>query len=224
MASAHRLAGEKRAAALARGDSWSAPLAEQAALPRRQAVIGLENLVRSRPLARRNDNVDITVSATIHGMIGDARRVNPERSQLVAPGHGGSLILERTDGLPPVKPRIADRQRRPFGGTARSENLACARSLRSDLFHPHSARLASGRGSARPSTVRWNGPLVRATQRRSRRGRWRRSRVWPAAQFRRPNPAGSRLIAPYPREGWPDEIANKHEQIPRFSPLARSAS
>jgi hypothetical protein len=59
-------------------------------------------------------------------MIGDARRVNPERSQLVAPGHGGSPILERTDGLPPVKPRIADRHRRLFGGATQEAKTSHA--------------------------------------------------------------------------------------------------
>src|SRR5664280_619643 len=77
----------------------------------------LENLVRTRPLARRDDDVDVAVSATIQSMIGDARRVYPERSQLIAPGDGGTLIFKRADGLPPVKPRIANRHRRVFGRT-----------------------------------------------------------------------------------------------------------
>jgi hypothetical protein len=85
--------------------------------PARKSLEIFENLVRARPLARRDDNVDIALSAAIHGVIGDARRVYPKRSQLVAPGHGGALILERTDGLPPVKPRIANRYWRVLGGT-----------------------------------------------------------------------------------------------------------
>jgi hypothetical protein len=51
-------------------------------------------------------------------MIGDARRVHPKCSQLVAPGDGGSLILERTDRLPPVKARITNRHQGVFGATA----------------------------------------------------------------------------------------------------------
>lgn len=77
----------------------------------------LEDLVRTRPLRGRNDNVDIAMSAAIKRMISDTRRVHTERSQLVAPGHGCALILKRANRLPPVKPRIPNRHRRFFGGT-----------------------------------------------------------------------------------------------------------
>jgi hypothetical protein len=87
----------------------------------------LENLVRTRPLASRDDDVDVAVSATIQSMIGDARRVYPERSQLIAPGDGGTLIFKRADGLPPVKPGIANRHRRVFGRTAQETKTT----------HPH---------------------------------------------------------------------------------------
>jgi hypothetical protein len=86
-----------------------------------------ENLVRARPLARWDDNVDIAVSASIQRMIGDARRGYPERSQLVTPGDGGVSILERTDGLPSVEARIANRNRRVFGGTTQEAKTT----------HPH---------------------------------------------------------------------------------------
>jgi hypothetical protein len=60
-------------------------------------------------------------------MISDARRVYPECSQLVAPGYGGALILERTNRLPPVKPRIANGHWRVFGGTTQEAKTT----------HPH---------------------------------------------------------------------------------------
>jgi hypothetical protein len=53
-------------------------------------------------------------------MIGNACRVDPERSQLVAPRHRGELIVEGADGLPPLKARVVDRHRRVFGCTAKS--------------------------------------------------------------------------------------------------------
>src|SRR2546430_2963455 len=82
-------------------------------LPRRSQV--LDDLVRARPLVRRNDEVDIATAAAIQRMIGDARRVYAELQQLIAPRHRGGLILERADRLPSVKPRIADGHRRIFG-------------------------------------------------------------------------------------------------------------
>jgi hypothetical protein len=50
-------------------------------------------------------------------MIGYTGRVHPKRSELVTPRYGGVLILERTDRLPAVKPRIANRHRRVLGAT-----------------------------------------------------------------------------------------------------------
>jgi hypothetical protein len=82
-----------------------------------RSVEALENLIRARPLAWRYDEVDIAAPMPIQRMIGGARCVDPERSQLIAPCHGGALILERADGLPPLKARIADRDRRLLGTT-----------------------------------------------------------------------------------------------------------
>jgi hypothetical protein len=62
------------------------------------------------------------MSATIQRMIGHTRRVHTERAQLVAPGHGCALILKRTNRLPPVKARIANRHRRVFGRTTQEAN------------------------------------------------------------------------------------------------------
>src|ERR1700683_5157123 len=77
----------------------------------------LENLVRARPLAGGDDEVDVATSAPIERMVGDAPGIDAERSQLVAPGHGGALILERADGLPAVEARVADRHWRFLGQT-----------------------------------------------------------------------------------------------------------
>jgi hypothetical protein len=86
----------------------------------------LENLVGARPLPGRDDDVDVAASTTVQGVVGDARRVHPERPQLVTPGHGGRLILKRADRLPAVKARIADRHRWIFGSTS-SETKASHR-------------------------------------------------------------------------------------------------
>src|SRR6266566_6188940 len=51
-------------------------------------------------------------------MIGNACRVDPERPQLVAPCQSGALVLERADGLPPLKARIVDRHWRILRGTS----------------------------------------------------------------------------------------------------------
>ena len=49
-------------------------------------------------------------------MIGDARRVNPERSQLVAPRHSGALVLEGADGLVDCHRRVPGRTTQPARG------------------------------------------------------------------------------------------------------------
>jgi len=69
-------------------------------------------------LVGRNDDVDVSVSALIEGVIGDACCVDTKRPQLVPPGYGRVLILERTDGLPPFKPWVPDRNCWVFHATA----------------------------------------------------------------------------------------------------------
>src|SRR5438067_10326088 len=65
-------------------------------------------------------------------MIRDARRVYSEPPQLIAPGHRGALIVERTDGLPSVKPGIANGHRRIFGHTTQEAKAT----------HPHQGNRA----------------------------------------------------------------------------------
>jgi hypothetical protein len=86
----------------------------------RLSIEVLENLVRTGPLVGRDDKLDGAAPTPIQWMIGNACRVDPERSQLVAPRHCGALIGEGADGLPPLKARIVDRHQRVFGRTAKS--------------------------------------------------------------------------------------------------------
>jgi hypothetical protein len=58
------------------------------------------------------------VSAMVQGMIGDTCPVDSKGSQLVAPGHGHALILERSDRFPCVKPRVGNGHERVLGGSA----------------------------------------------------------------------------------------------------------
>ena len=86
----------------------------------RLSIEVLENLVRRGALVGRDDKIDVAAPTPIQWMIGNACRVDPERSQLVAPRHRSALIVEGADGLPPLKPRIVDRHRRVFGRTTKS--------------------------------------------------------------------------------------------------------
>jgi hypothetical protein len=97
---------------------------------RQRSLEVLEDLVRARPLARLDNEVDVAVSVPIQGMISDTRRVDAERPQLVPPGHRGDLIFEGADGLPSVKPRIADGNRRILRGPAQAANGRMERAAR----------------------------------------------------------------------------------------------
>src|SRR5271155_519020 len=99
-------------------------------LPARSLKV-LEDLVRARPLTRLHNEVDVAALVAVQRMIGDARGIDAECSQLVAPRHRCVLILERADGLPSLKPRIADGNRRVLRGTAqRVETSHRVRSVR----------------------------------------------------------------------------------------------
>lgn len=71
----------------------------------------LDDLVRLRPLVRRYDEVDVAPAEAIRWLVGDAARVKPHVSQLIAPGRSGLLIFESTDRLPVLEARIANRHR-----------------------------------------------------------------------------------------------------------------
>src|ERR1700694_3873832 len=68
----------------------------------------LDDLVGSRPLLGRNDEIDISSPEAIRGPIGDAARVDTHLSELVAPCQRGLLILERADRLPALQARVVD--------------------------------------------------------------------------------------------------------------------
>jgi hypothetical protein len=58
---------------------------------------------------------------TVKGMIRHTSCVHAQRPQLVAPGDGRKLILERRDRLPSIEPRVADRYRRFFASASQEE-------------------------------------------------------------------------------------------------------
>jgi hypothetical protein len=103
----------------------------------RASIEVLENLIRTGPLVGRYDEVDVAAPTPIQLMIGNTRRVDPERSQLVAPRHRGALIVEGADGLPRLKARIVDRHRRVLGRTSKS--------LRESHRHEPTPRRRAGR-------------------------------------------------------------------------------
>ncbi|MGZ6779907.1 MAG: hypothetical protein ACXVGO_13020, partial [Mycobacterium sp.] len=77
-------------------------------LPEALIVEVLDDLVRTGPLLRRDDEVDVTTSEPIQRMIGDATGINIHLPEPVAPCHGRCLLLERADCLPALNARIAD--------------------------------------------------------------------------------------------------------------------
>jgi len=70
-----------------------------------------EDLVRPRPILRRNDEVDVAAPEPVERMVGGAPRLKPHVPQLVAPAERGLLILKRADRLPVLKAGISDRDR-----------------------------------------------------------------------------------------------------------------
>ena len=87
----------------------------------RASVEVFDDLVGSRPLLRRNDQVDIAPPEPIERAIRDATRIQTHRSELIAPRQRRLLVLERSDRLPAVEARIADRHGRFLGDAALHE-------------------------------------------------------------------------------------------------------
>jgi hypothetical protein len=117
--------------------------------PRQRSVEVLENLVRARPLAGSNDEVDVATPMPIQQVISDTLRVDPDCAQLVEPRHRCAVILEGADRLPTIKARVVDRDRRLLGQTAEQ-----AKSMHRDertprpVGHPRSRERSAGRIAA----------------------------------------------------------------------------
>ena len=87
----------------------------------RASVEVFDDLVGSRPLLRRDDQVDIAPPEPVERAIRDATRIQTHRSELIAPRQRRLLVLERSDRLPALEARIADRHGRFLGDAALHE-------------------------------------------------------------------------------------------------------
>lgn len=94
------------------GQRHGQKLCANSRLTRASVVEVLDDLGGTRPLVRRDDEVDVASPEAIRRVIGDTARVEAHVTKLIPPGQGSALLLERADGLPAVEPRVADRNRR----------------------------------------------------------------------------------------------------------------
>ena len=69
----------------------------------------LEDLVRARPLARSDDEVDVAAAEPVQRVVGHTRSGDVESAQLVTPCERGVAVLEGADRLPSVETRVVDR-------------------------------------------------------------------------------------------------------------------
>src|SRR5690349_1364111 len=86
--------------------------------PSPASVEVLDDLVRARPLLRRDDEVDIAAAEPVERVIGGASCLDAHPAQLVAPRQRGRLLLEGADGLPVLKAGVCYRHRRVPRGAA----------------------------------------------------------------------------------------------------------
>jgi hypothetical protein len=81
----------------------------------------VDDLVCARPLLRWDHEINLTATDSIEFVISHARGFDAHAPELVTPRHGRLLVLERADGLPPVQPWVADRNRRLAGSGSSQE-------------------------------------------------------------------------------------------------------
>ena len=104
----------------------------------------LDDLAGPRPLVRRDNEVDVASAEPVERVIGDAAGVEAHMTELIPPGEGSVLLLERAHRLPALEARIADGNRL-FPGTpseARDMHTPSVRIRRSAAGRQRAAAIA----------------------------------------------------------------------------------
>ena len=63
----------------------------------------LDDLVGTRPLLWRDDEIDVTTTEAIQRPVGDAKGIKTQLTEAIAPRHGGCPLLERAHRGSPME-------------------------------------------------------------------------------------------------------------------------